>query len=411
MSALKAHKTSIIGFSLLYLAFCISYIDRAAISIALGQIGKDFNLQASELGVVISVFFLGYSLMQIPGGWLADRFGSKYVIVVSIALWSVFTVSTSFAWSLGSLIAIRLVFGIAEGGFPPAAIKAVAEMFDKDNKPKMSAFLTSSNYAGSMIAPLVMAPLILGLGWRHAFEVIGFAGIAFAVAYILLVPNDAKPAAKAGAQDGAASQRTDWATTRVLMRTPFLWQLVVVWFGLSCVNKGLDSWMPLYLLQQRGLDLKSVGVLVPIPFLLATIATAIGGWVMTRFFADREKYLLIGSALLTGIFLFAMYRSETIAALIVFQSLVYFFKSFVLATVIALPTKVLRGNQVGTGIGMVNLGGQIAGFVAPMVMGFLVSASGSFDTAFGFLIVMTGLSVAVATTLRTGRQRLAAGIA
>lgn len=410
MSALKTHKTSIIGFSLLYLAFCISYIDRAAISIALGQIGKDFNLQASELGVVISVFFLGYSLMQIPGGWLADRFGSKYVIVTSIALWSVFTVSTSFAWSLGSLIAIRLVFGIAEGGFPPAAIKAVAEMFSKDNKPKMTAFLTSSNYAGSMIAPLVMAPLILGLGWRHAFEVIGFAGIAFAAAYLLLVPNDPKPAS--GQSDRqTASKRIDWATTRMLLKTPFLWQLVVIWFGLSCVNKGLDSWMPLYLLQQRGLDLKSVGVLVPIPFLLATIATAIGGWVMTRFFADREKYLLIGSALLTGIFLFAMYRSETIAALIVFQSLVYFFKSFVLATVIALPTKVLHESQIGTGIGMVNLGGQTAGFIAPMVMGFLVSASGSFDTAFGFLIVMTALSVAVATTLRTGQQRLAPSVA
>jgi MFS family permease len=410
MSALKTHKTSIIGFSLLYLAFCISYIDRAAISIALGQIGKDFNLQASELGVVISVFFLGYSLMQIPGGWLADRFGSKYVIVISIALWSVFTVSTSFAWSLGSLIAIRLVFGIAEGSFPPAAIKAVAEMFSKDNKPKMTAFLTSSNYAGSMIAPLVMAPLILGLGWRHAFEVIGFAGIAFAAAYLLLVPNDPKPASGQGDRQ-TASKRIDWATTCMLLKTPFLWQLVVVWFGLSCVNKGLDSWMPLYLLQQRGLDLKAVGVLVPIPFLLATIATAIGGWVMTRFFADREKYLLIGSALLTGIFLFAMYRSETIAALIVFQSLVYFFKSFVLATVIALPTKVLHESQIGTGIGMVNLGGQIAGFVAPMVMGFLVSASGSFDTAFGFLIVMTALSVAVATTLRTGQQRLATSVA
>ncbi len=413
MSALKTHKTSIIGFSLLYLAFCISYIDRAAISIALGQIGKDFNLQASELGIIISVFFLGYSLMQIPGGWLADRFGSKYVIVVSIALWSVFTVSTSFAWSLGSLIAIRLVFGIAEGSFPPAAIKAVAEMFSKENKPKMTAFLTSSNYAGSMIAPLVMAPLILGLGWRHAFEVIGFAGIAFAVAYMLLVPGDGKPAAGATGQTDrqGASKRIDWGTTRILLKTPFLWQLVVAWFGLSCVNKGLDSWMPLYLLQQRGLDLKSVGVLVPIPFLLATIATAIGGWVMTRFFPDREKYLLVGSAGLTGLFVFAMYRSESIAALIVFQSLAYFFKSFVLATVIALPTKVLHESQLGTGIGIVNTGGQIAGFIAPMVMGFLVTASGSFDTAFGFLIAMTVLAVLAGISLRTGRQRLATGIA
>ena len=188
---------------------------------------------------------------------------------------------------------------------------------------------------------------------------------------------------------------------RKLLKNPFLWRLLTVWFGLSCVNKGLDSWMPTYLLQQRGLDLKAVGLLTPIPFVLATIATGIGGWVMTKFFPDREKYLLIGSATLTGIFLYAMYKSETIAGLIFFQSLVYFFKSFVLATVVALPTKVLADHQIGTGVGMVNFGGQSAGFVAPAVMGFLVTGTGSFDAAFDFLLAMTALSVVVAATIRT----------
>src|SRR3954469_23192827 len=90
-------KTSVVAFVLLYVAYCISYVDRAAITLALAQIGKDFNLQASDLGIVISAFFLGYAAMQIPGGWLADRFGSKFVIVIAIASWSVFTVLTSFA--------------------------------------------------------------------------------------------------------------------------------------------------------------------------------------------------------------------------------------------------------------------------------------------------------------------------
>src|ERR1700687_5352148 len=118
MSFASRHRSGIIGFALLYVAFLISYVDRTAISLARGQIGKDFNLQPADLGVVISAFFLGYAVMQIPGGWLADRFGSKYVIVVAIAMWSVFTVLTSFAWSLLSLIVIRLAFGLTEGAFP-----------------------------------------------------------------------------------------------------------------------------------------------------------------------------------------------------------------------------------------------------------------------------------------------------
>jgi sugar phosphate permease len=402
MSIARRPNSSIVGFVLLYVAFVISYVDRTAISLALGQIGKDFNLAASDLGIIISAFFLGYAAMQIPGGWLADRFGSKYVIVIAIATWSVFTVMTSFAWSLVSLIVIRLVFGLTEGAFPSASFKGVAELFDRSSRPKLAALLTSSNYAGSMVAPLIMAPLIIALGWRQAFEVIGFAGVAFALAYFVLVPH-VRPAAGSDIQRGATGTRveTEQAPTRELLKDPFLWQLLTVWFGLSCVNKGLDSWMPIYLLQQRGLDLKAVGFLTPIPFLLATIATAIGGWVMTAFFPEREKYLLIGSATLTGIFLYAMYKSQTIAALIFFQSLAYFFKSFVLATVVALPTKVLAVEQIGTGVGMVNFGGQCAGFVAPLVMGFLVTGTGSFDAAFDFLLAMTVLAVVVATTIKT----------
>jgi len=405
MFVLPKLKPRVIGFVLLYIAFCISYIDRAAISIALAQIGKDFNLQASDLGIVISAFFLGYAVMQVPGGWLADRIGSKYVVIGTIMMWSVFTVTTSFAWSLFSLIAIRFAFGIAEGGFPPAAIKAVSESFEKDARPKMSALLTSSNYAGSMVAPLIMAPLIIWLGWRHAFEVIGAAGIVFAVLYFTLVPHKA-PVREPGAATNTATGKSA-APMRELMKNPILWQLLIVWFCLSCVNKGLDSWMPIYLLQQRGLDLKAVGLLTPIPFVLATISTAIGGWVMTTFFAEREKYLLIGASTLTGIFLYAMYKSDTITSLIVYQSLVYFFKSFVLASVIALPTKLLQDDQIGSGIGMVNFGGQSAGFIAPAVIGFIVTGTGSFDAAFGFLVTMTALAVVVASTINTAEPRLA----
>jgi sugar phosphate permease len=398
-------KTSVVAFVLLYIAYCISYVDRAAISLALAQIGKDFNLQAADLGIVISAFFLGYAAMQVPGGWLSDRFGSKYVVIVTIVMWSLFTAFTSLAWSLTSLIAIRFIFGIAEGGFPPASIRAVAEVFKKDSRPKMSALLLSSNYAGSMVAPLIMAPLILWLGWRHAFNAIGIAGIVFAVAYFVFVPYLGRPGTSDTSPSGTKAETR--APMRELMKNPLLWQLMVVWFGLSCVNKGLDSWMPLYLLQQRGLDLKTVGVVAPIPFVMATIATAIGGWVMTTFFAEREKYLLIGASALTGIFLYAMYKAETIAMLITYQSVVYFFKSFVLASVIALPTKLLHDDQIGSGIGMVNLGGQSAGFVAPVAIGFIVTGTGSFDAAFGFLVAMTALSVVVAATISTAEPKLA----
>src|SRR5258708_8418254 len=154
MSFLSRHRSTV-GFVLIYLAYVISYVDRAAISLALAQIGKDFNLQAADLGIVISAFFLGYAAMQIPGGWLADRFGSKYVVVVAIAMWSVFTVMTSFAWSLASLIVIRLIFGLTEGAFPYDRFKAVTEQLDNRSRPMLAPHVELTKFTHPELVPMI----------------------------------------------------------------------------------------------------------------------------------------------------------------------------------------------------------------------------------------------------------------
>jgi sugar phosphate permease len=191
----------------------------------------------------------------------------------------------------------------------------------------------------------------------------------------------------------------------MLLRMPLMWQLVLAWFGLSLVNKGLDSWMPTYLLTVRHLDLKAIGILTPFPFIAAGTATAIGGWVMDRFFDQKEKYLLVVSALLTAFFLYFMYRAESAIMVIFFQCFVYFFKSFVLAAALALPAKLLPGEIVGSASGIVNLGGQSAGFVSPVIIGLMISIfNGSYDAAFWFLIGAACLSALASLTIRNDRR-------
>ena len=380
---------------LLYLGWCVSYIDRAAITFAATQIAGEFQLKPAELGVLLSSFFLGYSLLQLPGGWLADRFGSRPVIVISILLWSLFTGVTGMAWSITSLVVIRFVFGMGEGAFPAASVKGVAEHFTREERPKMSSLLMSSNYVGSMLAPLLIAPLILHFGWRAVFHTIGIAGLVFALVYWFCV----RPV-----RHGAAgSKAINKAAFKALLQMPLMWQIVAVWFGLSIINKGLDSWMPTYLMTVRGLNLKAVGLLLPLPYIMAGLSTAIGGWVMVRFFDGREKILLIASSLLTAVFVYCMYTAATVEGVIAWQCLAYFFKSFVLATCIALPTKMLQAQLVGSGVGMVNLGGQLAGFISPLVIGFLVSAFANYDYAFAFLIGAALFSVLVSLFIRTSK--------
>jgi sugar phosphate permease len=394
-AASPASKYKYLVLVLLYLGWCISYIDRAAITFAAIQIASEFELKPSDLGILLSSFFLGYSLLQLPGGWLADRFGSRPVIVIAILLWSVFTGLTGMAWSITSLVAIRFIFGLGEGAFPAASVKGVAETFSQAERPKMSSLLMSSNYIGSMLAPLIIAPLILHYGWRNVFHYMGIVGLVFALAYWFLV----RPAKVAGGH--RAISRKAFGE---LMKMPLMWQIVAVWFGLSIINKGLDSWMPTYLMTVRGLNLKSVGLLLPLPYIMAGISTAIGGWVMVRFFDGRERVLLIVSSLLTAVFVYCMYTAQSVGGVIAYQCLAYFFKSFVLATCIALPTKILQTSLIGSGVGMVNLGGQLAGFISPLVIGFLVSAFANYDYAFGFLIAAAIFSVLVSLFIRTEKQ-------
>ena len=389
-------------FALLYIGWCISYIDRAAINIALASIGKEFSLNPSEMGMVLSVFFVGYAVMQLPGGWLADKFGSKNVIIISLLVWSLFTVFSGLAWSLASLIAIRLLFGLGEGAFPCASLKGIAEYFPKIERPKMTGALLSSNYIGSAIAPMVVAPLLLFVGWRNMFFSIGVIGVIFVVLYRYIMRN-----IKAIEEEQEKTSKTQKVDLKILLKIPLMWQLVIAWFGLSLVNKGLDSWMPTYLLTVRHLDLKSIAILTPLPFIAAGIATGIGGWVMVRFFAEREKYLLMFAAMLTAFFLYFMYTAQTVIMVIVFQSLVYFFKSFVLAAALALPQKMLPGAVIGSASGMINLGGQSAGFISPVIIGFMISAfNGSYDAAFWFLIGSACLSALASMTIRGGKKEI-----
>ncbi|MGI4861592.1 MAG: MFS transporter [Janthinobacterium lividum] len=389
-------------FALLYVGYMISYIDRSAIALALVHIGKDFHLGPAQLGVVLSSFYLSYALMQIPGGWLADRFGSKVVVMTAIVLWSVFTILTGFAWSLTSLLVIRFVFGFGEGGYPPATLKGIAEAYPRAERPKMTGFMMSSNYVGSFLAPLIIAPLIIYAGWRQAFFMMGVVGIVFAIGYLLTVRRTVDDTNQAASTTDSLDLKV---SKKELLRMPLLWKILIVWFGLSLVNKGLDAWMPTYLLTARGLNLKAVGLLVPLPFITASIATAMGGWVMTRYFDGREKYLMMGGCILTGIFLYLMYNAQSIAGVIAFQSIVYFFKSFVFATAFALPTKVLGKRLIGTGTGMINFGGQMAGFVAPLVIGGLVSYYKTYDAAFMFLVAATAVAAVVSMTINAGKVR------
>lgn len=373
-------------FFFLYIGFCISYIDRSAIGLALPSISKDFNLAPTEMGVVISAFFIGYSIMQIPGGWFADKFGSKTVIMVALALWSVFTFTTGHASTLAGLLFLRFVFGLCEGPYAGSCYRAIAEYFPREMRATMATGILSSNYIGSAIAPVVIVPLVLWFGWRGMFQILGVVGLLYVFFYALFVKSRKPAEQKAGESKNQAKY------FKSLLQVPMVWKLIICAFAISCINKGLDAWMPTYLIAERGIDLKAVGYVTPIPFIASFASAAVCGWVMDKYFDKKESWLIVICSTLTAIFLYLMYNAETLFTVVLFQCGVYFFKSCILATAVAITLKVVTGTIAGSAAALVNMGGQVAGFISPVIMGYLVYAfKGSFSAVFYYLMAVAVL--------------------
>lgn len=386
-------------FFFLYIGFCISYIDRSAIGLALPAVSKDFNLAPTEMGVVISAFFIGYSIMQIPGGWLSDHFGSKTVILVALTLWSIFTFTTGHASTLAGLLFLRFVFGLCEGPYAGSCYRAIAEYFPRELRPAFTTGILSSNYIGSAMAPVVIVPLILWFGWRGMFQILGIVGLVYVFFYALFV-KQTKPQEET---EEDKSKKNKYFLH--LLKFSLIWKLILCAFCISCINKGLDAWMPTYLIAERGINLKAVGYLTPIPFIASFLSTAICSWVMNKYFDKKENWMIVICAAMTAIFLYFMYNAETIMWVVIFQCGVYFFKACIMGTAVAIVLKIVTGSIAGCTSTLINMGGQVAGFISPIIMGYLVyTFNGSFNAVFYYLMGVATLCAISALLIPTRKE-------
>jgi len=378
----------------LFLAWAIGYSDRIVMSTAIIPISREFALDAGHAGLLLGVFYLSYAVMQLLGGWLSDRYGSRIVVVMCVVLWSLFTGLTGLAWSFGSLLVIRFMFGVGEGFFSPASSVTVAETFPKPERARAKSFLISTVFLGNAAGSAGVALAVVYLGWRSAFHILSALGLTVAAMLWLALRR------------GMAGQRGRMAARpknqlRELIRRPDALKLTLIWFGTSIVYIGMISWMPSYLLKTYRIDLLHVGIASTIPYLIAFLGTNVVGWLLDHHGKGREKRFMMAGALGSAAFLALMISTTSITLLVVYWTLCLLSFNFVYATVFSIPLKYFPEHLIGTATGLMNFGGQIAGSLAPSVMGALiVEFHGSYLVALSFLVSSALLAFVVAITWR-----------
>ncbi|MFE7583166.1 MFS transporter [Streptomyces gardneri] len=411
-AAPPAHRRTVrLTVVLLFAAWLVDYADRLVINLVLPSIGVEFDLDRTQQGFVVSAFFLAYALCQIPGGMLADRFGGRRVTLWALLAWSVFTALTGFAWSFAVLLALRFAFGVAEGVFPPAAMKVLVERTRPEERMGANGTVMSSNAIAAVITPLAVAPLVAVFGWRSAFWSTAALGLLALVAVRRWLPaplprgTDGPAPGGDGAQAAAASP-----PLREVLRKGVLWRFSLMMFGYNTIIWGLNTWVPSYLGEEHGVSLTAAGALVAVPALAAATATVLGGRLSDRLGGHHRKVIVPGMAV-SAAALLLMANTPSLTGFVVFGTLAVFAASLAYMPIFAVPMSGLAPEYVGVGGAVIIVGGQVAGIVAPPVMGALADAF-SFQVAFGFLVlgaviaaVMSCLTPQDATAFRAVADR------
>ena len=292
------------------------------------------------------------------------------------------------------------MFGLGEGGYPAASSKAIADVFPKQERTSAQTIMMSSNSLGGVIAPLIATPLLVSIGWQNLFIAIGLFGVLFAATlWYYLRPENMQ----IDINELLGKEKIQKESFKDILKISTSWKLAIMWFAVSTVVWGLIS-DPRYLVDVRGLDLMSMGMLTSIPALFGAIGVIVGGQLIKSLLSGKEKYLSIVSLIIMIISLYLLFNASSVLLVIVYQSICMLFHGPVVATIFSLPHKLFSKNVLGSAFGMVNLGGMIRAFLAPMVMGYLIEVFNGIMPQHLSIIVCAVIGIFAAATLNSKKD-------
>jgi len=383
--------------AMLFLLSTITYLDRVAISTTAPAMMKELGLTPAQMGWVFSIFVFGYALFEIPGGWMADRWGARAVLTRIVLWWSFFTAATAYAWSFGSMLMVRLLFGVGEAGAFPSCASSVAHWFPKVERARAQGTLLTGTRIGGAIAPGLVVVIMGRFGWRPVFLIFAGAGAVWAAGWYLWYRNT--PAqhravtkteiAEIDPLPDATRPAVDWAR---LMESRNLWAICLMY---SCYSFGLYfylTWLPTYLLNARGVTVSMLGLWAGLPLLCGALSNVAGGWISDH--VSRRAGLKWGRRLPAGagLLLSSVLLLVSLALPGAGAALMAMVASFACADLILGPAWAtcldIGKEQAGTVTGCMNSFGQIGGFLSPIVFGWAVSRLASWTVP---LVLTAGL--------------------
>lgn len=393
----------------LFVANAINYIDRVNVSVSGSEIAKTFHLGPGELGIVFSCFFYVYVLLILPMGLLTDRYGARVVMTAGMFIWAVGSVATGYAGNVVELLLARLLLGVGESSSYPAGNRIVREWAPRNERGVMVAIFNAGSTLGPAIGILGTSALLSYFDWRTVFYLVGAGTLVWAIIWWALYRTPEQAAwlsapERAHVLKGRDEQRADAIQAMSLMsllKQRVMWGLLLT-HGCQVYSIYLFlTWLPTYLRNVRHMDLMQAGWFGMLPYLVA----GVGGIA----FGVLSDYLVRGKDLSTGARRKMMIVLMILACSVVFVPFaenLWVLEILLVASVTFASTAnalnyALAGDLIhdkasaGVTYGVLVLGGNVFGLAAPLLTGFIISATGQYTLSFllAALLLFAGIVV------------------
>ena len=387
---------------LLSLGMIIAYIDRSNISVALAvpDFIQKFHLSDTDRGTLNSAFFWSYAALQIPAGWVVDRYGVKIPYAFSFLFWCLAAAGTALTRSVSQLMMLRVILGAGEAVVAPASYRWIRYNFvEKERGLAVGLYMTGTKIGPAIGAPLA-AWLITVYDWRLMFLILGLGGLIWLIPWMILVKEDRKkPAQETQAKDGPSTA----VPFGKIMASPVIWGIIIATFCYMYFVYFCMTWMPAYFVEQRHLSLSKMGLYTFFSFGGMAVVAALAGWAADLLIARgcnpvtvRKAFTIAGFAIACTELIGAQSSSVETALLWAVISL----SGLGLATANywALTQTLIPASAIGRVSGVQNCSASVAGIVAPILTGWLKQASGNYEApmqAIWFFLVLGVLAYLV----------------
>ena len=408
----RAEKPTHARFLILAMVFIVTSLnnaDRATLSIAGSDMQKALGLSAVQMGYLFSAFAWSYALAQLPGGWLMDRFGSKRTYAVSIFMWSLMTFAQGFAGTWGAstvviqLFALRFLVGLCEGPAYPGNTRIVTAWFPSTERATASAIFNSGQYfATALFAPL-MGWLTHSFGWQSVFYVMGSLGMLMSAVWMLVIhsPTDhprinraeLDHMIKGGAlidmdrpSTTSDKKRTPtWVCLKALLSSRMMLGVYLGQYGITTLVYFFLTWFPIYLVQALHMPILKAGFIAAVPAIFGFVGGVLGGlfsdallrrgWSLTW---ARKTPIVVG--LLLSMSIVACNFLQVQWVIVCLMALAFFGKGLgSLGWAVVADTS--PKEAAGISGGLFNTFANLAGITTPIVIGYIVQTTKSFDGA------------------------------